>query len=83
MNHKEPEALRLADAIDMHCRTCKAAGFYDGSVEQQEAAATELRRLYALKEQLLNALKTAEALLYAHRKPIDPAITAALDNAKE
>ena len=35
-------------------------------------------RLIAAAPMLLNALLTAEALLYSHGKPIDPAITAAL-----
>lgn len=38
-------------------------------------------RLIAAAPELLEALLTAEALLYAHRKPIDPAITAALVKA--
>ena len=35
-------------------------------------------RLIEAAPKLLSALLTAEALLYAHGKPIDPAITAAL-----
>ena len=35
-------------------------------------------RLMVAAPKLLDALLTAEALLYAHGKPIDPAITAAL-----
>ncbi len=47
----------------------------DGPVFQQDW------ELAAAAPTLLNALLTAEALLYAHGKPIDPAITAALVKA--
>ena len=38
-------------------------------------------RLMAAAPDLLAALKTAEAILYAHDKPVDPAITAAIAKA--
>ena len=38
-------------------------------------------RLIAAAPELLEALLTAEALLYAHGKPIDPAISAAISKA--
>lgn len=47
----------------------------EGPVSQQDWD------LAAAAPALLDALLTAEALLYAHGKPIDPAITAALVTA--
>jgi len=57
-------AARVLDAADAAVQA-----------ERKRAEAAE-RELAAPK--LLDALLTAEALLYAHDKPIDPAITAAL-----
>lgn len=52
--------------------------FADGHREARHAAAELALQYDALIEQMAAALKTADALLYAHGKPVDPAITAAL-----
>ena len=72
MTDKQPEALRLARYLEIPY----------ASPTRLEAAA-ELRRQHALIAELVQALKAAEACLYWHQKPIDPAITAALSKAEE
>lgn len=42
------------------------------------AAADEIERNRAAIAELVNALKTADALFYGHGLPVDPAITAAI-----
>jgi len=54
----QPEALRLADRLDLY-----AAG--DKHQRDTEEAAAELRRLHAVNQELLVALKMAEPLLQA------------------
>ena len=59
---------------------------YDTSYAEYPASDAENAanaRLMAAAPALLEALKTAEALLYAHGKPIDPAITAAISRATQ
>ena len=73
---KQPKAVLLADLLDQPDED----GF---STTLDQEAATELRRLHALNQDMLAALKTAEACLYAHGKPIDPAITAAITKTTE
>lgn len=78
--NKQSEALRLADELE-------DAALVTGlsrrdHLDHRIDAATTIRRLSALNAELVEALKTAEACLYAHRKPIDPAITLALDKAE-
>jgi hypothetical protein len=48
---------------------------------KSEAERDANRRLIAAAPALLSALQTAEACLHGHGKPIDPAITAALELA--
>lgn len=67
---KQAEALRLADRLDANLG------------DTRRPASLELRRQHALIEVLTEALKTAEACIYAHGKPVDPAITTALSKAK-
>lgn len=52
--NKQPEALRLADALEKF-----------GYAETDELAAAELRRLHALNAELLEVLKLA---LFSHGK---------------
>lgn len=70
-----------------HWIECKigALGYWRGHKQNHEDSKWILNeadaKLIAAAPDLLNALLTAEALLYAHGKPIDPAITAALAKA--
>jgi hypothetical protein len=70
----QPEALRLADALD---------DYWDKS--RVQPAAAELRRLHALNAELLEALKLAQSIIGhpddAHSKLIAAAIAQA-ENTK-
>jgi len=57
---EQPEALRLADWLELDGANCQA----------QIDAAAELRRLHALNGELLEALKEAEPMLDAMLKNI-------------
>lgn len=71
MSKKQPEALRLAGALeDGELRDTGgqviygwAVNSYSGPEDPTEAAAAELRRLHALNAELLDALKAAQSLI--------------------
>jgi hypothetical protein len=52
----QPEALRLADYLECN----------DASLEAQNAAAAELRRLHEANQELLEALKLVTAMCIRH-----------------
>lgn len=56
--NKQPEALRIADELE----TMLAHGYSSASATKDAAA--ELRRLHEANQELLEALKLADALLW-------------------
>lgn len=74
-----PGPWRIGTAGPNKCPTIGANGLMVAMVAYGENHPTEANaRLIAAAPAMLEALKTADALLYAHGKPVDPAITAAI-----
>jgi len=61
---EQPEALRLADELDAWEKVvCGSSVMATATIKLQQAAA-ELRRLHEVNQELLEALKLADALLW-------------------
>lgn len=80
--HRIASALNTSPFCDMQAGGGTRCGSQCIVCQQADEMAASAAREEQIKR-LRSALLTAEAILYAHGKPIDPAITAALKETEE